>query len=182
MAQSAVNTVDFENEAFFGDLRARVNELARSIKELHRREQEELEQLPEKAWVLMYRGQGGIGIHTIQTDQGGQGMDTILLFESMDEAQRFAWVLGSQGFNEPSPRFCVVGKIREGFDGNSSVKLRFVPKGSCLLPPEESVADPTFQVGSPRSESDSALSIADAHIAEAQLDHMRANLEAQFKV
>jgi hypothetical protein len=160
---------DTSADPMYKDLRARVEELDR---------REHMRSLPDSAWILMIRGEdGGIGVHSLSNDKDGEGNDTVLLFETFDQAQRFGLLLHAQGFFEAMPKNVDVAKLVAGFAPAARISLECVPKGCQLLPPDQNVDAFDWDPGNtPNERSEEDTLYADTHLRDT-----KARLEALFE-
>ncbi|KAH8069583.1 thiol-dependent ubiquitin-specific protease [Aureococcus anophagefferens] len=93
------------------------------------------------AWVVLFRGdESGDGIHSLSSN----GREIVLAFEAADEARRFALVLRAQGFFEPTPHRMEMSALELFCESGERVSLLQIPKGTCIVPPDETVDDVEF--------------------------------------
>jgi hypothetical protein len=161
MRAQTVRFAKLPDAAMYEDLRARVEELRLApsdenaqlgdtsadpmYKDLHARVEElhhfkRIQNLPDNAWILIIQGKdGGIGVHSLSSDKDGDGIDTVLLFETFEQAQHIGLHLFAQGFFA-APKHVNVAKLAAGlkvFGSAARISLKWVPEGCALLPPEK---------------------------------------------
>ncbi|AVQ72910.1 hypothetical protein B5D77_17730 [Microcystis sp. MC19] len=96
-------------------------------------QQQPSNQLPQTVYVLLYNvGADDEGIHTISTGN----KDTILIFETQEDAATFARRLGEQNFPVPSVEAIEAEAILL-FCKNSGDDWEFVAQGTNRIPPSE---------------------------------------------
>ncbi|MFM7712712.1 MAG: DUF3110 domain-containing protein, partial [Microcystis sp.] len=96
-------------------------------------QQQPSNQLPQTVYVLLYNvGTDDEGIHTISTGN----KDTILIFETQEDAATFARRLGEQNFPVPSVEAIEAEEILL-FCKNSGDDWEFVAQGTNRIPPSE---------------------------------------------
>ena len=87
-----------------------------------------------EAWVLTF-GENGGGIHSLETLDG---LNTVLVFELVDEARRFALLLEANGFFSPQPHKVTPQEMFDFEAGaGEGVRLQLVRPGSGLVPPDQ---------------------------------------------
>jgi hypothetical protein len=123
-----------------------------------------------QVYVLLYNvGTINEGIHTIQI--GGKNM--VLMFESEDDATRYAILLEAQDFLTPSVEKIDSQEI-EDFCQETGYEFKLVTEGMLEIPPESNVDstdwDETGEYSSSESQSASEMSLA-------ELDRIRRQLE-----
>ena len=90
--------------------------------------------LYEPAWVLIFNeGQENEGVYT-HSEQGGS--DSLLAFESLDDAQHFAQVLQSKGFDLATPLHWSGGRLTTVCE-RAGLQMNLAPRGSLPQPPLE---------------------------------------------
>ncbi|NJK40001.1 MAG: DUF3110 domain-containing protein [Oscillatoriales cyanobacterium RM1_1_9] len=88
-----------------------------------------------RVYVLLFNaGTENEGIHTIQ--QGDR--NTVLMFESEDDATRFSILLEAQDFPVPNVESIEEAEIQE-FCRRVGYEYRFIPTGELEIPPENNV-------------------------------------------
>ena len=161
-------------EDLLAGLRARAEDLRRAEDEEARREELRPTALSH-AWVVLFRGDAsGDGIHSLSS----RGREIVLAFESVDEARRFALVLKAQGFYEPTPHRMSIAALEDFTATDDRIDLLQVPEGTCIVPPEDAVADVDFAPN--LDENDGAAAVEEAGLSEAQLTEAKARLEVLF--
>jgi len=163
-------------EDLLAGLRARAEDLRRAENEEARREEMRPTALSH-AWVVLFRGDAsGDGIHSLSS----RGREIVLAFESVDEARRFALVLKAQGFFEPTPHRMSIAALEDFTATDDRIDLLQVPEGTCIVPPEDAVADVDFAPDVAKDGAAPADAAAGAGLSEAQLDEAKARLEVLF--
>lgn len=100
------------------------------------------------------------GIHTIRVNDRNR----VLLFESEDDATRFALMLEAQDFPTPTVETIDADEIKEFCEG-ADYDWELIPEGGLLLPPESNVEETDWK---PETETDAA---------DVELDDIRRKLE-----
>jgi hypothetical protein len=125
-------------------------------------------------FVLLYNsGTTNEGIHTLQI--GNQ--DCVLMFESEDDATRYALLLEAQDFPTPSVEAIDSEEIEE-FCQSAGYRYKLVTEGMLEVPPEKNVettdwnAERGYEV-----EADSKLEPPDASMSAFELERIRRQLE-----
>jgi len=110
------------------------------------------------------------GIHTLRVED----RDVVLMFESEDDATRYALLLEAQDFTSPSVERFDQAEIEEFCEGGS-YECKLIPEGTLAIPPETNVEETDWQPeGKRQAVSSSELS---SEFSEAELDRMRRKLE-----
>lgn len=90
---------------------------------------------PMRVFVLLFNARTeNEGIHTIQTGDRNK----VLMFESEDDATRFAVMLEAQDFPAPTVEAMDAEEIKE-FCESAGYEWEVVPEGALALPPETNV-------------------------------------------
>lgn len=102
-----------------------------------------------RVFVLMFNaGTENEGIHTIRKGDayGGKLRNTILMFESEDDATRYALLLEAQDFPTPTPEAIDAEEIQQ-FCESAGYDWEIVPENSNLVvtPPEVNVEETDWQ-------------------------------------
>jgi len=102
-----------------------------------------------RVFVLMFNaGTENEGIHTIRKGDAYDGKlrNTILMFESEDDATRYALLLEAQDFPTPTPEAMDAEEIQE-FCESAGYDWEIVPENSNLVvtPPEVNVEETDWQ-------------------------------------
>jgi hypothetical protein len=123
---------------------------------------------PMRVFVLLFNaGTENEGIHTIK--QGDR--NKILMFESEDDATRFAMLLEAQDFPSPVVESIDAEEIKE-FCESAGYEWEIVPENGVLaVPPEINVEDPDWQADTTQEDED------ESQLSEAELDRIRRKLE-----
>lgn len=116
---------------------------------------------PMRVFVLIFNaGTENEGIHTIRV--GDQ--NKVLIFETEDDATRFAVMLEAQDFPTATVEVMDDAEIKE-FCESAGYDWELVPEGALALPPESNVAETDWQVDQT------------ADVADSDLDSIRRKLE-----
>jgi hypothetical protein len=124
-----------------------------------------------QVYVLLYNvGTDNEGIHTIQIAQ----KDIVLMFESEDDATRYAMLLEAQDFLMPSVEKIDSQEI-EDFCSQAGYETKLVTEGMLEVPPERNVTNTDWNedvtYSSPESESESS------EMSSTELERIRRRLE-----
>ncbi len=124
---------------------------------------------PMRVFVLLFNARTeNEGIHTIQVGDRNK----LLMFESEDDATRFALMLEAQDFPPATVEGMDSDELEE-FCESAGYDWEIVPDGALAVPPENNVDDTDWQEeGKPQSESESKGEIPDA-----ELDRIRRQFE-----
>ncbi|MEB3180861.1 MAG: DUF3110 domain-containing protein [Nostocaceae cyanobacterium] len=124
---------------------------------------------PMRVFVLLFNaGTENEGIHTIK--QGDR--NKILMFESEDDASRFAMLLEAQDFPTPSVEALDAEEIKE-FCESAGYDWEIVPENGMLaVPPETNVEDIDWQSQTPQQQEDE-----ESQLSAAELERIRRKLE-----
>lgn len=118
---------------------------------------------PMRVFVLLFNADTeNQGIHTIQVGDRNK----ILMFESEDDATRFAVMLEAQDFPSPGIEAMDAEEIKE-FCESAGFDWEIVPEGALAIPPESNVEQTDWQLDEPQSDD----------IADSDLDSIRRKLE-----
>jgi hypothetical protein len=135
-----------------------------------------------RVFVLMFNaGTDNEGIHSIRISnaQGVEG-NKILMFESEDDATRFALMLEAQDFAVPTVEMMNADDIRE-FCESTGYIWEIVPENSELvLPPETNVEQTDWQAEPEIEDTDEdflSYSPSAPEVANSDLDSIRRKLE-----
>lgn len=121
-----------------------------------------------RVYILLFNaGTDNEGIHTIQV--GSQ--NKVLMFESEDDATRYALLLEAQDFPAPTVESVPSEEIEE-FCREADYEWELIKDGMLAIPPEQNVIAPDWtEEGEPIAvESESEMS-------ESELDRIRRQLE-----
>ena len=121
---------------------------------------------PMRVFVLLFNARTeNEGIHTVQVGDRNK----ILMFESEDDATRFALMLEAQDFPTPSVEAIDAEEIKE-FCESADYDWEIVPEGALALPPETNVEATDWQQDKPNEQPTTELS-------DPELDSIRRRLE-----
>ena len=119
-----------------------------------------------RVFVLLFNARTeNEGIHTVQVGDRNK----ILMFESEDDATRFALMLEAQDFPTPSVEAIDAEEIKE-FCESADYDWEIVPEGALALPPETNVEATDWQQDKPNEQPTTELS-------DPELDSIRRRLE-----
>ncbi|WP_201278071.1 DUF3110 domain-containing protein [Scytonema millei] len=126
---------------------------------------------PMRVFVLLFNARTeNEGIHTIQTGDRNK----VLMFESEDDAARFALMLEAQDFPAPTVEAMDAEEIKD-FCDSAGYDWEVVPEGALALPPEINIEQTDWQLddeGKPLVEEKS-----DSDMSDNELDSIRRRLE-----
>lgn len=133
-----------------------------------------------RVFVLIFNaGTESEGIHTIRIGDRNK----VLMFESRDDAQRFALMLEAQDFPSPSVEEINSQEIEE-FCASSGYESELVPdNGSLVIPPEANVKntdwekDSSEDTSSKTEESTENEPPEEREMSDAELENIRRKLE-----
>jgi Protein of unknown function (DUF3110) len=133
--------------------------------------------LKEKVWeamqifVLLFNARtDNEGIHTLKVGD----RNIVFMFESEDDATRFALMLEAQDFVNPTVEAFEVEEIEEFCQG-ADYDCKLVPEGTLVVPPETSVEQTDWQPeGSEVAEPEDS---DPSEIPSSELDQIRRRLE-----
>ena len=118
---------------------------------------------PMRVFVLLFNARTeNEGIHTIQVDERNK----VLIFESEDDASRFAGMLEAQDFPTATVEAMDAKEIKE-FCESADYDWELIPDGALALPPETNVEQTDWQVEDKKP----------ADISDSELDRIRRKLE-----
>jgi hypothetical protein len=127
---------------------------------------------PMRVFVLLFNARTeNEGIHTVriadpESALPGAGRNQVLMFESEDDATRFALMLEAQDFPPATVEAMDSEEIKE-FCESADYDWKLVPDGALALPPETNVEATDWQVDAPQPADNS----------ESDLDSIRRKLE-----
>ncbi|MBF2064694.1 MAG: DUF3110 domain-containing protein [Calothrix sp. C42_A2020_038] len=124
-----------------------------------------------RVFVLLYNARtDDEGIHTIRLNNRNK----VLMFESSDDAERFAMLLEAQDFALPSVEEIDSQEIQE-FCQDADYDWEIVPaNGALAIPPETNVEQTDWNPNAQENENNSA---AQQQPSDAELDSIRRRLE-----
>ena len=118
---------------------------------------------PMRVFVLLFNARTeNEGIHTIQVGERNK----VLIFESEDDASRFAGMLEAQDFPTATVEAMDAEEIKE-FCESADYDWELIPDGALALPPETNVEQTDWQVEDKKP----------ADISDSELDRIRRKLE-----
>ncbi len=127
---------------------------------------------PMRVFVLLFNARTeNEGIHTVRVGDAeaalrGAGRNQVLMFESEDDATRFAVMLEAQDFPTATVEEMDAEEIKE-FCESAGYDWEIVPEGALALPPEANVEATDWQVNEQKP----------ADISDSELDSIRRKLE-----
>lgn len=121
-----------------------------------------------RVFVLLFNaGTENEGIHTIQAGDRNQ----VLMFESEDDATRYALMLEAQDFNPPTIE-AIDSEEVEGFCSDAGYEAKLIGEGMLALPPERNLEKTDW---SPDAKPQAQPS--KSQMSDDQLDQIRRQLE-----
>lgn len=134
---------------------------------------------PQRIYVLLINaGTDREGIHSLQIGD----RQTVLMFESEDDATRYALMLEAQDFPAPSIEAFPAEEI-EGFCREAGYDWEIVKEGQLEIPPEMVVEETTWTIdGSPPPASSASpqQENEEREMSDEELDAQRRALEKLF--
>ncbi|MBJ7899390.1 MAG: DUF3110 domain-containing protein [Cyanobacteria bacterium RI_101] len=125
-----------------------------------------------RVYVLLFNARtDNEGIHTIQMG----GKNKILMFESEDDATRFALLLEAQDFPSPTVEPMDSQEI-EAFCQEAGYDCEVVTEGMLAIPPEKNIADADWDPDGVLTPKETAEEEAE-EFSEAELEQIRRRLE-----
>lgn len=125
---------------------------------------------PKRIFVLLINaGTENEGIHTLQMG----GRNRVLMFESEDDAMRYALMLEAQDFPAPTVEAFPSDEIEE-FCRDAGYEWELVEAGRLELPPELNVDKTDWQAEPQPSEVEESQT---AEMSDSELDAIRRRLE-----
>lgn len=119
-----------------------------------------------RVFVLMFNARTeNEGIHTIRVGDRNK----LLMFESEDDATRFALMLEAQDF-PPATVEPMDSEELEEFCLSANYDWEIVPEGALAVPPEANVDETDWQKDSPQQDTDEEMS-------DTELDRIRRQFE-----
>ncbi|WAL59015.1 DUF3110 domain-containing protein [Thermocoleostomius sinensis] len=123
-----------------------------------------------RVFVLLFNaGTENEGIHTLKVGD----RNTILMFESEDDATRYGLMLEAQDFITPSVEAFESEEIEEFCQG-SDYDCKLVPEGTLAVPPETNLEQTDWQ---PDGTPANASSAEKPDFSQSELDEIRRRLE-----
>ncbi|HLO87965.1 MAG TPA: DUF3110 domain-containing protein [Nostocaceae cyanobacterium] len=133
---------------------------------------------PMRVFVLIFNaGTDNEGIHTVHINN----RDRILMFESEDDATRYALMLEAQDFPSPTVEGMDAEDIKE-FCQQGGYDWEIVPINGLVLPPEINLEKTDWQADDFNNSNDAKEDILDSspvaqEMSESELDNIRRKLE-----
>jgi hypothetical protein len=122
-----------------------------------------------RVFVLLFNARTeNEGIHTIQTGDRNK----VLMFESEDDAARFALMLEAQDFPAPTVEAMDAEEIKD-FCDSAGYDWEVVPEGALALPPEVNIEQTDWQLDDENPPAEKS----DSEISDTELDTIRRRLE-----
>lgn len=116
-----------------------------------------------RVFVLLFNARTeNEGIHTVRVGERNK----VLMFESCDDATRFAVMLEAQDFPTPAIEAIDAEEVKE-FCESADYDWELIPDGALALPPETNVEQTDWQAEDEKP----------AEISDSELDRMRRKLE-----
>lgn len=116
-----------------------------------------------RVFVLLFNARTeNEGIHTIRVGERNK----VLIFESEDDATRFALMLEAQDFPSATVEAMDAEEIKE-FCESADYDWELIPEGALALPPETNVEQTEWQIDRQKQ----------ADVADSELDSIRRKLE-----
>lgn len=126
-----------------------------------------------RVFVLLFNaGTDNEGIHTLQVG----GRNKILMFESEDDATRYALLLEAQDFPTPTVESIYAEEIQE-FCRQADYEWEIIKEGMLALPPENNVDDPDWKEDEPPSQLMESSAQEESEMSSDELDRIRRQLE-----
>jgi hypothetical protein len=122
-----------------------------------------------RVFVLLFNARTeNEGIHTLKDLRSQR--NKVLMFESEDDATRYAGLLEAQDFPNPSVEEMDDEEIKE-FCAGANYDWELVPEGALAIPPNSNIEEPEW---SPDQKVEPA---EDGRMSEAELERIRRQLE-----
>ncbi len=119
-----------------------------------------------RVYVLLFNtGSENQGIHSLKVGD----RDIVLMFESEDDATRFALMLEAQDFPEPTVEEIEAAEI-EAFCQNAGYEARHIPQGELITPPDSTVPKTDWHLSDEKANSSQTSAVDN-------LDEVRRRLE-----
>lgn len=128
-----------------------------------------------RVYILLYNvGTENEGIHTLKSGD----RNVILMFESEDDATRYALLLEAQDFPSPSVEAVDSEEIEE-FCQDSPYEFKMIEPGTLAIPPETNIEDPDWdeEGNYPEDYQEKESTESDSEMSKKQLDSIRQRLE-----
>ncbi|MFN5515656.1 MAG: DUF3110 domain-containing protein [Cyanobacteriota bacterium] len=126
-----------------------------------------------RVYVLLFNARtDNEGIHTIQMG----GKNKILMFESEDDATRFALLLEAQDFPSPTVEPMDSQEI-EAFCQEAGYDCEVVTEGMLAIPPEKNIADADWDPDGVLTPKETTPAEEAEEFSQAELEQIRRRLE-----
>lgn len=123
---------------------------------------------PMRVFVLLFNARTeNEGIHTVQEGERNK----ILMFESEEDAERFAILLEAQDFPTATVEAMDAEEIKE-FCESAGYDWEVVPDGALAIPPEVNVEQPDWKIDKQKTNEQKS-----AELSDSELDSIRRKLE-----
>lgn len=123
-----------------------------------------------RVFILLFNvGTANEGIHTIQMGDRNR----VLMFESEDDAMRYALLLEAQDF-PPASVEAIESEEVEEFCRSADYDWQLVEAGMLAIPPENNVEQTDWERGAPPPLTTTE---SDAEMSQSELDRIRRQLE-----
>lgn len=123
-----------------------------------------------RVFVLIFNpGTDNEGIHTIQFKEGNLMRNKVIMFESEDDATRYALLLEAQDFPTPSVEAIDDDEIKE-FCGDANYDWELIPANSLAIPPENNLDELDW-------ETEKKVPPEESEISASELENIRRRLE-----
>ncbi|MDY6940511.1 MAG: DUF3110 domain-containing protein [Cyanobacteriota bacterium] len=137
-----------------------------------------------RVFVLLFNaGTNNEGIHTIRLASGdGSERNIVMMFESEDDATRYAMLLEAQDFHVPTAESIDSQEVEE-FCRNCGYETKLIPEGFVpqtheervfLAPPETNMDDMEWSPENPKPDAEDS---SEPEMSDPELDEMRRRLE-----
>jgi hypothetical protein len=128
-----------------------------------------------QVFVLLYNaGTENEGIHTLKIGD----RNVVLMFETEDDATRYAMMLEAQDFGSPDVEGLDAEEVEE-FCQSAGYESKLVPDGSLAVPPETNVERPDWSpdADSPQLSEPGTSASEKPEFSNSELDRIRRQLE-----
>lgn len=126
-----------------------------------------------RVFVLLFNARTeNEGIHTLRMGD----RNVVLMFESEDDAARYAMMLEAQDFGAPTPEGIDSEEVEE-FCADAGYESQLVPEGALAIPPETNVEQPDWQADKPPETAASPPEGRQQQMSETELERIRRQLE-----
>lgn len=126
-----------------------------------------------RVFVLLYNsGTDNEGIHTLQIGD----RDCVLMFESEDDATRYALLLEAQDFPTPSVEEIESEEVEE-FCQSAGYQSKLITKGMLEVPPERNVEATDWNSEGKYADTQTESEPTDASMSAFELERIRRQLE-----